>query len=129
MKLGTNYPHGPFEWAPAMIGVKNIFALLDVLSQTDKRYSPSSLLKQEATDSWVFILNIDTSMQTASVSFAENGTVLASASNHSQKDHAGFLHTPFNHSLENGISLKKLDAVAVTGPGSYTGLRGWYGQC
>ena len=50
MKLGTNYPHGPFEWA-AMIGVKNIFALLDVLSQTDKRYSPSSLLKQEATDS------------------------------------------------------------------------------
>jgi 3-hydroxybutyryl-CoA dehydrogenase len=47
MKLGTNYPFGPFEWA-AMIGVKNIFTLLKTLSTTDKRYYPSALLEKEA---------------------------------------------------------------------------------
>ncbi len=47
MKLGTNYPHGPFEWAE-LIGIKNVYALLDVLAQSDKRFLPSALLKQEA---------------------------------------------------------------------------------
>jgi 3-hydroxybutyryl-CoA dehydrogenase len=47
MKLGTNYPFGPFEWA-AMIGVKNIYTLLKTLSTTDKRYYPSALLEKEA---------------------------------------------------------------------------------
>ena len=32
MKLGTNYPHGPFEWA-TIIGVKNVYALLNSLSK------------------------------------------------------------------------------------------------
>ncbi|HMK05839.1 MAG TPA: 3-hydroxyacyl-CoA dehydrogenase family protein, partial [Ferruginibacter sp.] len=31
MKLGTNYPYGPFEWA-ALIGPKNVLALLEKLS-------------------------------------------------------------------------------------------------
>jgi 3-hydroxybutyryl-CoA dehydrogenase len=48
MKLGTNYPYGPFEWA-ALIGVKNIFTLLQKLSTNDKRYLPATLLKAEAT--------------------------------------------------------------------------------
>ena len=47
MKLGTNYPHGPFEWA-TIIGIKNIYELLKTLSETDTRYKPSPLLEQEA---------------------------------------------------------------------------------
>ncbi len=41
MKLGTNYPFGPFEWSEE-IGIKNIFSLLQKLSQKDVRYLPSS---------------------------------------------------------------------------------------
>ena len=47
MKLGTNYPYGPFEWAN-IIGLKNIYDLLYSLSLIDKKYTPSSLLKTEA---------------------------------------------------------------------------------
>lgn len=47
MKLGTNYPLGPFEWKNK-IGAKNISMLLKKLSHFDKRYSPSSLLTAEA---------------------------------------------------------------------------------
>ena len=38
MKLGTNYPYGPFEWAEK-IGISNIKALLNKLSETDSRYT------------------------------------------------------------------------------------------
>ena len=48
MKLGTNYPYGPFEWAEK-IGLKNIYQLLAVLHRTSKRYSPAPLLQKEAT--------------------------------------------------------------------------------
>ena len=48
MKLGTNYPFGPFEWA-AVIGLKNIVALLQQLYLTDRRYKPSQLLIIEAS--------------------------------------------------------------------------------
>lgn len=37
MKLGTNYPYGPFEWAEK-IGVERIRNLLSKLSMKDKRY-------------------------------------------------------------------------------------------
>ena len=40
MKLGTNYPFGPFEWAQR-IGTQNIYSLLVTLSKTDKRYQPA----------------------------------------------------------------------------------------
>jgi len=43
MKLGTNYPYGPFEWAEK-IGLQNIVALLNKLSLTQSRYRPSALL-------------------------------------------------------------------------------------
>lgn len=43
MKLGTNYPYGPFEWTE-IIGIKNIYNLLMRLSVTDDRYQPSPLL-------------------------------------------------------------------------------------
>ena len=47
MKLGTNYPYGPFEWADK-IGVTNIYKLLDALSKTDLRYCPAPLLSINA---------------------------------------------------------------------------------
>ena len=45
MKLGTNYPYGPFEWCER-IGAKNIYSLLETLSINDFRYKPSDLLAQ-----------------------------------------------------------------------------------
>jgi 3-hydroxybutyryl-CoA dehydrogenase len=50
MKLGTNYPYGPFEWA-SMIGPENVLALLQKLSETDIRYQPSKLLITEVNKS------------------------------------------------------------------------------
>lgn len=49
LKLGTNYPYGPFEWS-RNIGIKRIYGLLEKLSRTDSKYAPSPLLKQEAMD-------------------------------------------------------------------------------
>ncbi|MEO6718846.1 MAG: 3-hydroxyacyl-CoA dehydrogenase family protein [Ferruginibacter sp.] len=48
MKLGTNYPYGPFEWA-AMIGTEKVYSLLLKLSAQEGRYIPAPLLKEEAT--------------------------------------------------------------------------------
>jgi 3-hydroxybutyryl-CoA dehydrogenase len=47
LKLGTNYPKGPFEWANE-IGFKNVFDLLKKLSLVDARYTPCTLLEKEA---------------------------------------------------------------------------------
>jgi len=47
MKLGTGYPFGPFEWA-AKIGILKIYETLSHLSETDERYTPAALLKEEA---------------------------------------------------------------------------------
>ena len=48
MKLGTNYPMGPFEWAGKW-GIANIYELLDAmyLDSKDERYKICPLLKQE----------------------------------------------------------------------------------
>jgi 3-hydroxybutyryl-CoA dehydrogenase len=47
MKLGTNYPYGPFEWGKK-IGLKNIVSLLTELSKDEKRYEPAKLLVKES---------------------------------------------------------------------------------
>jgi 3-hydroxybutyryl-CoA dehydrogenase len=47
MKLGTNYPYGPFEWG-AKIGLKHIDDLLSRLVQENTRYQPSGQLQKEA---------------------------------------------------------------------------------
>jgi 3-hydroxybutyryl-CoA dehydrogenase len=47
MKLGTNYPHGPFEWAE-IIGLKEIAALLFALAKEKEHYTPNALLVREA---------------------------------------------------------------------------------
>jgi 3-hydroxybutyryl-CoA dehydrogenase len=49
MKLGTNYPYGPFEWSKK-IGLKNIAGLLNELFITEKRYQPAALLLKEASE-------------------------------------------------------------------------------
>lgn len=46
MKLGTNYPYGPFEWSEK-IGLQKVYELLTTLSNTDSRYKPAALLKKE----------------------------------------------------------------------------------
>lgn len=46
MKLGTNYPFGPFEWAEK-IGLSNIYRLLKKLSETDHAYKIAPALKKE----------------------------------------------------------------------------------
>jgi 3-hydroxybutyryl-CoA dehydrogenase len=47
MKLGTNYPYGPFDWS-RIISLRKIHSLLMVLSATHPRYKPSALLEKEA---------------------------------------------------------------------------------
>jgi 3-hydroxybutyryl-CoA dehydrogenase len=47
MKLGTNYPHGPFEWA-TKIGIKNICTLLMAMGKINPRYHPCGELIKEA---------------------------------------------------------------------------------
>lgn len=44
MKLGTNYPHGPFAWAER-IGRERIVHLLETLAAGNERYQPCSALK------------------------------------------------------------------------------------
>jgi 3-hydroxybutyryl-CoA dehydrogenase len=41
MKLGTNYPYGPFVWCKK-IGVHQVYALLQKLSLRDERFLPSA---------------------------------------------------------------------------------------
>jgi 3-hydroxybutyryl-CoA dehydrogenase len=47
MKLGTNYPFGPFEWGER-IGLGQIASLLWSLSRMDPRYLPAGALQQAA---------------------------------------------------------------------------------
>jgi len=46
MKLGTNYPYGPFEWSQK-IGLKRIYELLNQLSKEKKLYEVATLLTNE----------------------------------------------------------------------------------
>ena len=71
------------------------------------------------------IINIDSSLETASVSIAKNGIILQHLVNDLQKQHASFLHIAVQK-LTNDlkISFDEVDAIGCTiGPGSYTGLR------
>ena len=72
-----------------------------------------------------FILNIETSVDTASVCLAKDGETLQLATNENQKDHASWLHVAIAQIIKDaGYVMADLQAVAVSiGPGSYTGLR------
>ena len=47
MKLGTNYPKGPFEWADAM-GIENVYDVISALKADteEEKYKMAPLLKQ-----------------------------------------------------------------------------------
>jgi len=45
MKLGTNYPKGPFEWVQK-IGIEKIYSLLKKLSEKEERYLPAPALEK-----------------------------------------------------------------------------------
>lgn len=49
MKLGTNYPHGPFEWA-VKIGIDNIIETLEAMFEEtgDVRFKPVDAMKKAA---------------------------------------------------------------------------------
>jgi tRNA threonylcarbamoyladenosine biosynthesis protein TsaB len=71
------------------------------------------------------ILNIDTATEQGSVCIAQDGNVISTLSNDSQKDHAAWIQVAINSLLQKeGYTIQHIKAVAVTaGPGSYTGLR------
>ncbi len=48
MKLGTNYPYGPFEWCDR-IGIENVYETLEAIwnETQDKRYEICPLLKEK----------------------------------------------------------------------------------
>ena len=50
MKLGTNYPYGPFEWAEK-IGLLNIHKLLKALNKNGKRYCLAPAMEKELFNS------------------------------------------------------------------------------
>ena len=85
------------------------------------------------------LLNIDVSVDTASVCLAKDSNVFAVSKNvrkdspkesfvtlgEKQKDHVAWLHVGIKEIFDkNNLEIRSIDGVAVTeGPGSYTGLR------
>jgi 3-hydroxybutyryl-CoA dehydrogenase len=58
MKLGTNYPFGPFEWS-RRIGIDRIHGLLSELAREDSRYEPAGAMTEEVSGSGGRILKCD----------------------------------------------------------------------
>ncbi len=71
------------------------------------------------------ILNIETATNVCSAALADDGELVSFKESLTDKSHSSLLGVFIEEILnENKISVKKLDAIAVSkGPGSYTGLR------
>ena len=71
------------------------------------------------------ILNIDTALDTAYISLAENEQGIVYAINETTKDHAAWIQPAIYQMIkESGWRIADIDAIGVSiGPGSYTGLR------
>lgn len=48
MKLGTNYPYGPFEWS-SKIGLTYVYQLLKAMAEENERYKPANELTKEVS--------------------------------------------------------------------------------
>ncbi len=72
-----------------------------------------------------YLLHIDTSGDTGSVSLGLNGKLVSSQINTESRNHASSINLMIADVLEaGGITMRQLSAVVVcAGPGSYTGLR------
>jgi 3-hydroxybutyryl-CoA dehydrogenase len=46
MKLGTNYPYGPFEWAEKIV-LQNVYTLLETMAIENDKYTPAVEMKNE----------------------------------------------------------------------------------
>ena len=51
------------------------------------------------------ILNIDTALETASISLADQGDVLTAESNESQKDHAAWIQSAIDGVFRGGLTF------------------------
>ncbi len=73
----------------------------------------------------IYLLHIDTSVDSGTVAVSGDGIILASVVNDETRNHAATVNVMINHVLADaGISLNDLSAIVVcAGPGSYTGLR------
>ncbi len=82
-------------------------------------------LQQQIKYKMATIINIDSSLETASVSIATDGIIKKQLTNGVQKEHASFIHVAIQSLLKDvQINIEAVDAIACTvGPGSYTGLR------
>lgn len=71
------------------------------------------------------ILNIDTALDSAYISLAENEKGLGYSINETPRDHASWVQAAINELMkEAGCNIADLKAIGVSiGPGSYTGLR------
>ena len=72
-----------------------------------------------------YLLHIDTSGDTGSVSIALNGQLICTKLNSESRNHASAINLMIDAALaEAGITMPQLSAIVVcAGPGSYTGLR------
>lgn len=72
-----------------------------------------------------YLLNIDTSGDTASICLSENENIIALSVNENRNDHASWLHPAIDRMLKkNELRPSSLHGISVSiGPGSYTGLR------
>jgi tRNA threonylcarbamoyladenosine biosynthesis protein TsaB len=87
-------------------------------------YLPQALW-QQIKYKMATIINIDSSLETASVSIATDGIIKKHLINEVQKEHASFIHIAIQSLLKDvQVNIADVDAIACTvGPGSYTGLR------
>lgn len=72
-----------------------------------------------------YLLHIDTSADTGSISLGCDGALLSTKTNSEARNHASAINLMIDAVLaDGGITMQQLNAIVVcAGPGSYTGLR------
>src|SRR6218665_1742625 len=98
--------------------------LVKAIEYARQKVYPGAPVTKNGRKLMALILHIDTAGDTAFVSLAKDGILLAAVYNEHRNDHASFLQPAIQNMLAQQLNLGQLDAIAVNnGPGSYTGLR------